>query len=202
MSKTGSVKLHNACAMDKRYQVFISATYADLKEERRAVIQSVIELNCIPAGMELFPAANEEQLQFIKPVIDDCDYYLFIIAGRYGSIGADGVSYTEKEFDYALIRGLHIIAFPHGNPDDITLGKSEKDPALRKKLEEFRTKVCTGRIVKMWKNPHELPGYVAQTLSAAIHNHPATGWVRANRAANEDILAEISELRKRNAKPS
>ncbi|MGC2476640.1 MAG: DUF4062 domain-containing protein [Candidatus Sulfotelmatobacter sp.] len=185
--------------MEKRYQVFISSTYADLKEERRAVIQSVIELNCIPAGMELFPASNEEQLQFIKRVIDDCDYYLLIIAGRYGSVGSDGVSYTEKEFDYAVSRGLPVIAFPHENPDDITLGKSEKDPAFRKKLEEFRKKVCFGRVVKMWKNPHELPGYVAQSLSGVIHRHPAIGWVRANRAANEDILAEINELRKRNA---
>jgi hypothetical protein len=186
--------------MDKRYQVFISSTYADLQEERRAVIQAVIELNCIPAGMELFPAADEEQLQFIKRVIDDCDYYLLIIAGRYGSVGADGVSYTEKEFDYAVKRGLPVIAFPHVNPDDITLGKSEKDPALRKKLDEFRAKVCTGRIVKMWKNPHELPGFVAQSLSGVIHRHPAIGWVRANRAANEDILNEINDLRKRNAK--
>lgn len=188
--------------MDKRYQVFISSTFADLREERRAVIQAVIELNCIPAGMELFPAASEEQLQFIKRVIDDCDYYLLIIAGRYGSVGADGVSYTEKEFDYAVSRGLPVIAFPYENPDDITLGKSEKDAALRKKLEEFRAKVCTGRIVKMWKNAHELPGYVAQSLSGVIHRHPATGWVRANRAANEDILNEINDLRKRNAKLS
>ena len=72
--------------MDKRYQVFISSTCADLKEERRAVIQTVIQLNCIPAGMELFPAADEEQLAFIKRVIDDCDYYLLIIGGRYGSV--------------------------------------------------------------------------------------------------------------------
>ncbi len=78
--------------MDKRYQVFVSSTYADLKEERRAVIQTVIELNCIPAGMELFPAADEEQLAFIKRVIDDCDYYLLIIGGRYGSVDETGIS--------------------------------------------------------------------------------------------------------------
>jgi len=71
--------------MDKRYQIFISSTYADLKEERRRVIQTVMELDCIPAGMELFPAADEEQFEFIKRVIDDCDYYLLIIGGRYGS---------------------------------------------------------------------------------------------------------------------
>jgi hypothetical protein len=65
--------------MDKRYQVFISSTYADLKEERRRVIQTVMEMDCIPAGMELFPAVDEEQFQFIQRVIDDCDYYLLTL---------------------------------------------------------------------------------------------------------------------------
>ncbi len=184
--------------MDKRYQVFISSTYTDLKEERQAVIQAVIGLNCIPAGMELFPASNEEQFEFIRRVIDDCDYYLLIIAGRYGSVAADGLSYTEKEFDYAVGRGLPVIAFPHQNPGDITYGKSETEPARRKKLEQFRTKVCTGRIVKEWTHAHELPGYVAQSLSNAIRLHPATGWVRGNRVASEEILTEINELRKAN----
>src|SRR5271157_912922 len=99
--------------MDKRYQVFISSTYADLKEERRAVIQTVIESNCIPAGMELFPAADEQQLDFIKRVINDCDYYLLIIGGRYGSVDETGISYTEQEYDYAVSRGLWVIALLH-----------------------------------------------------------------------------------------
>lgn len=60
--------------MDKRYQVFVSSTYADLREERQRVIQALMEMECIPSGMELFPAAAEEQLEFIKRGIDDCDY--------------------------------------------------------------------------------------------------------------------------------
>ena len=35
--------------MDKRYQVFISSTYSDLKEERGKVMQTVMSLDCIPA---------------------------------------------------------------------------------------------------------------------------------------------------------
>jgi hypothetical protein len=87
--------------INKRYQVFISSTYADLKEERRYVMQSLMEMDCIPTEMELFPATDEEQWIFIKKIIDDCDYYLLIIGGRYGSITDEGISYTEKEFDYA-----------------------------------------------------------------------------------------------------
>ena len=59
----------------------------------------------MPAGMELFPAANETQWNLIKKVIDDCDYYVLILGGRYGTIGPDGIGYTEMEYRYALESG-------------------------------------------------------------------------------------------------
>jgi hypothetical protein len=185
--------------MDKRYQVFVSSTYADLKEERQHVIQALMEMDCIPAGMEIFPAADEEQWEFIKKVVDDCDYYLLVIGGRYGSTTDDGISYTEKEFDYAVEQGLKVVALIHGAIDDIPFGKSEKDPELREKLLAFKDKVMTGRLVKFWKADSELPGLVALSLTKTIKMYPAVGWVRANHVASEDILSDINNLRKENA---
>jgi hypothetical protein len=43
--------------MDTRYQVFVSSTFTDLIEERREVIQTLMQMDCIPAGMELFPVS-------------------------------------------------------------------------------------------------------------------------------------------------
>ena len=60
--------------MEKRYQVFVSSTYDDLREERAEVIQALLELDCIPAGMELFPAGDDEQWKVIRRVIDESDY--------------------------------------------------------------------------------------------------------------------------------
>jgi hypothetical protein len=88
---------------DRRYQVFVSSTFQDLQDERREVMTALLELKCIPSGMELFPAANEDQWSLIKKVIDDCDYYVVIIGGRYGSVHPKtGISYTEMEYQYAL----------------------------------------------------------------------------------------------------
>lgn len=182
--------------MDKRYQIFVSSTYADLKEERRRVIQALMEMDCIPSGMELFPAADEEQWEFIKRVIDDCDYYLLIIGGRYGSTTSEGISYTEKEYDYAIEKGLKVIAMLHGNPEEIPMGKSETVPELRGRLAAFRDKVATGRLVKFWKSADELPGLVALSLSKTMKMYPAVGWIRANQASNPQLLVEINELRK------
>ena len=132
--------------MEKRYQVFVSSTYADLKEERHHVIRALIEMDCIPAGMELFPASDEQQWEFIKKIINDCDYYLLIIGGRYGSLTLEGISYTEKEYDYAVNIGLKVMALLHEHPDLIAIGKSDTEPYLRDQLQAFRDKVSTGRL--------------------------------------------------------
>lgn len=186
--------------MEKRFQVFVSSTYADLKEERSKVIQTLMEMDCIPSGMELFPAADEEQFEFIKKVIDDCDYYILIVGGRYGSLTSEGISYTEKEYDYSIKLGIKILAFLHSNPDEIPVGKSDIDPVIREKLRLFRDKVANGRLVKFWNKADELPGLLSLSLSKAIKMFPAIGWVRGNgdKTSNEQLLEEINELRKEN----
>jgi len=180
--------------MNKRYQVFISSTYTDLTEERRYVMQALMEMDCIPAGMELFPAADEEQWEFIKKVIDDSDYYLLIIGGRYGSTSADGISYTEREYDYALKKGLYIIRLIHKNLDAIPLGKSEKNPQMQKKLLAFRDKATNGKLAKFWETPDELKMQTVSGLIYAIRNHPAIGFVRANLVPDDSSLLEIRNL--------
>lgn len=184
--------------MDKRYQVFVSSTYADLKDERREVIQALMDMDCIPAGMELFPAADAQQWEFIKKVIDDCDYYLLIIGNRYGSLTADGISYTEKEYDYAISSGQPVLAFVHSKPDSLPVEKSDIAPELRARLDAFRNKVTTGRLVKMWEDPKALPGLVALSLQKTIKTQPRTGWVRASAVSSTDALLEMNDLRKRN----
>lgn len=186
---------------DTRYQVFVSSTYADLRDERGKVIQTLMEMDCIPAGMELFPAADEEQWEFIKRVINDCDYYILVIGGRYGSTTSEGISYTEKEYDYAIEKGLKVLAFIHENPDEIPVCKSDIDPALRVRLAAFRNKVSKGRLVKLWKATEELPGLVSLSLSKTMKTYPAVGWVRADqgqKATIAGLLKQMTDLIKRN----
>ncbi|KXZ67331.1 MULTISPECIES: DUF4062 domain-containing protein [Acinetobacter] len=181
--------------MDKRYQVFVSSTFKDLEEERKHIIQTLMEMDCIPAGMELFPAADEEQWDFIKKVIDDCDYYLLLIGGRYGSLSPEGIGYTEMEYNYAVSKGMKVIALVHGEPNNLAQIKCERDPHLQEKLEQFRARVCTGRLVKFWKNSDQISGIVSLSLSKTIKTYPAIGWVRANLVPSEDTAKEILKLR-------
>lgn len=168
--------------MEKKYQVFLSSTYEDLIEERKEVVQGILECNGIPAGMELFPASSKSQWEVIKRVIDDSDYYLLIIAGRYGSEGKDEdghqVSYTEMEFDYAFKTGKPIITLIHKDPGKIASKYSESSQRKRVKLQKFKDKAMAGRLVNFWDNKDNLKTAVVRSLSQAFITEPATGWVK------------------------
>jgi len=145
--------------MEKRYQVFVSSTYADLREERQEVIQALLELDCIPAGMELFPAADDDQWTLIRKVIDDCDYYIVIVAGRYGSRGPGGKSYTQMEYEYAIEKGKPVIAFLHENPGKIPSDRTENTEEGKAALEAFR-QLTKKKACKFWSSQKELGSVV------------------------------------------
>lgn len=165
--------------MEKRFQVFVSSTYTDLKFERQAIIQALLKLNCFPTGMELFPAANEDQWTQIKRVISECDYYIVIIGGRYGSLASDGVAYTEKEYKYALELNKPILAFLHLDPDEIPYKHTEKSQYGQKMLKKFR-KLVEHKPCSYWKSANELSLKVMHSLLRLIETEPASGWVRAD----------------------
>lgn len=184
--------------MDKKYQIFISSTFADLVEERQAVSRAILDLGHIPAGMEMFPAADVEQLTYIKKVIDECDYYVLIMGARYGSLDESGVSYTEREFDYALENGKTVMVFVHRNPDLISQGKTDKDDSKRKRLEAFIKKASSGRLVQYWENAMELRANAIVSLTKTFSDAPQIGWVRADQIASQSALSDVVKYRDEN----
>lgn len=182
--------------MDKRYQVFVSSTYSDLQDERHEVMQALLELDCIPAGMELFPAANEDQWSLIKKVIDDCDYYIVIVAGRYGSVGKDGLSYTEMEYRYALDTGKPVIGFIHKDPGELPANRCESAENGKARLTSFRDLVKQ-KVCRFWATPADLGSQVSRSLVKLIKSHPGIGWVRGNLVPDESTVEEILSLRRR-----
>jgi hypothetical protein len=128
-------------------------------------------------------------------VIDECDYYILIMGGRYGSLDAEGVSFTEREYDYAVETGKVVLAFVHGDAASIPVGKSDVAPRLVQSLNEFREKVMTGRLVREWTTRENLEPMVLKAVVHATNHFPAAGWVRGDAAASEDILSQINTLR-------
>lgn len=61
--------------MEKKYQIFISSTFTDLRDERQAAVEAILRAGHIPAGMELFTSTNKTQWDVIKKWINESDIY-------------------------------------------------------------------------------------------------------------------------------
>jgi hypothetical protein len=182
--------------MDKRYQVFVSSTFSDLKDERQAVLRAILEIDHMPAGMELFPAADATAWQIITDVIDASDYYVLVIGGRYGSLDGEGLGFTEKEYEYSVQTRKPVIPFLHEAPDNLPRDRTETDPEAWEKLKSFRAKVEGRHTCVYWRSPEDLKAKVIVGLTSATKRFPAVGWIRADKVPTDATVTEILALRK------
>lgn len=177
----------------RKFSIFISSTYEDLKKERQALIGVALENNFIPVGMEQFHAAPTSQWNVITKMIDECDFYLLIIGSRYGSIDElSGISYTEKEYNYAKSKGLPVLVLIK---ESSAITENEKDSGndkydKMKKLDTFRERVKNDKnTVDFFTDLNSLKYAASPTLKNAIdYVDDSAGWVRY-----KDIVDIINE---------
>ncbi len=181
--------------IEKYYRVFLSSTYIDLRDERQAAMQTLLKMNCLPVGMELFPS-GPDVWKLIQELIDKCDLFILITANRYGSISdLDGRSFTEREYLYALEQGKPIRAYPyHGvlpHKTELPLEDLEK----REKLSKFHQQIQR-QIVNPWSNTLELKANIAIDLANLLPTLDG-GWTQQRYGAFEVFADEINALQNR-----
>lgn len=184
--------------MGKKYQIFISSTYLDLIEEREQIIKACLEMGHIPVGMEMFSAADEEQWKIIQRQIDEIDYYVILVAHRYGSTTDEGISYTEKEYDYAVAKGIPVLGFVIDDSAAWPADKVDSDEESKISLVSFKEKIKS-RLVNFWSNKDELHAKFSISLMKAFANNPRSGWVKAEESIGADIMKELSRLSSENS---
>ena len=170
---------------DKRYQVFVSSTSNDLQEERQIVIDALLEASYIPVGMDLFNAVTESSWPIIKRLIDGCDYYIVIVAGRYGyQLRETGKSLTQSEYEYAREAGKQRLAFLHRYPDKISSEHAGRTRIGADELRAFRGMLESELRIKYWeRSGDELARIVVNSLNSEVDQYPQTGWVRGDSPA-------------------
>lgn len=188
----------------KRLQVFVSSTYTDLIAERQAAVEAILTAGHIPAGMELFSAGDESQLDAIKQWIDESDVYLLILGGRYGSIEpTSGKSYTHLEYEYAVSKNKPLFA--------CVVNKAAQEARVKlhgisvveqnepKKLQEFAA-VVTGKLVRFWDDHKDIKISIGETLAQFARRPELVGWSRQSLDLDIAQLAtEISRLSQENS---
>jgi len=181
---------------DKKYQIFISSTYTDLKNERESIIKAILEMYHIPIGMEMFSAEDEDQWEIIRRTIDFSDYYILILGLRYGSTTSDDISFTQKEYEYALEKKIPILTFVLD--ENISLPKDKRDDNLTQ-INKFRNMVLKNqKMADFWKSTDELTKKVSIALMKQIMQKPGIGWIRGDKAISEELSQELTNLSKEN----
>ena len=179
--------------MSVKYQVFVSSTFSDLRDERDQVIKAILEMGHVPVGMEMFSAADEEQWKMIARQIDQSDYYIVLVAHRYGTVTPEGVSYTEKEYNYAVSSKVPVLGFVLDDAAQWPVARIDGDAAARESLELFKEKVKR-KPVSFWKSADDLYGRVSIALSKAFSIQPRPGWIRTTAGPGPEVVAELTRL--------
>ncbi|MCU6160358.1 DUF4062 domain-containing protein [Enterobacter bugandensis] len=191
--------------MKRKLQVFVSSTFTDLIEERQAAVSAILKAGHIPAGMELFTAADRSQMDIIKNWIDESDVYMLILGGRYGSIEpTTGKSYTELEYDYAVDQGKALFAVVI---KEEALEKKVKEHGTDflerdepKSLSEFKKKVLSN-MSSFFEDVKDIRLCVHESLSDFSANRKLKGWVSAGEIIDtHDLAEEIKKLNEENRK--
>lgn len=194
--------------MRVKFQIFVSSTYSDMVNERRALTDAILGLNHIPIGMEVLPAASQTPWDLIRRVIDESDYYILVIRGRYGTIDESGIGFTQKEYEYAQTKGIPTLCFLHKNPESLPANQVEQTAIGKRKLKEFRDALENGpfkKHCKYWTNEDDLCRFAIQALFSAFEMHPRPGMVRRDHDNSElyvriaaSAQAEVEKLKAEN----
>lgn len=186
-----------------RYQVFLSSTFTDLKEERKEVLLELSPPRYITVGMEHFGASSRPPWEVIEKTIEESDYYVLIIGGRYGSlVPGMNISYTEREFLFAKERGIPILAFILPDPEKKVVGvRLEQTPKGKARLKAFVDKVKnSGITVEFWNDSNDLVRKISKSMANEVVTNPQRGWTRGleiGASNNVTLLAQVAPERSR-----
>jgi hypothetical protein len=93
-------------------KVFLSSTYLDLIEHRKAVVQALRTMGEDVEHMEIFGARYEEPTEASLEELDKCDVLVGVYAYRYGTVPeGTKTSVTEQEYLHATKEGISILIF-------------------------------------------------------------------------------------------
>ncbi|MFM0227089.1 DUF4062 domain-containing protein [Paraburkholderia dipogonis] len=170
--------------MDKKYQVFISSTYTDMKAERRVAVEAILDAGHIPAGMELFAASDRSQMEVIRAWIDKSDIFMLILGGRYGSIDPEsGKSYIQLEYEHAVATEKPFFAIyltdEAINNKVKELGTAAIEQNDTMKLNQFRALVKS-KLCSEVSDARDIHRHVQKSINHLAEGRKLEGWVRAS----------------------
>jgi hypothetical protein len=157
--------------------VFISSTYQDLVDHRRAVWKMLKGFNVIIRGMEEFGARTQTPLETCRAEVEQSDVYVGIVAFRAGTIEASSSkSFTQLEYEHALQLKKEILIYLADEENTRLLYKDIDVEVLpREKLEAFKGVLRERHTLATFSSPDDLAEKLKRDLSRYFESSSADG---------------------------
>jgi hypothetical protein len=175
-----------------KYHIFIGSTLDDLKIERREIPRIIMELGHIPVMADYLDLTIKNGEQLLQKTIEECDYFIALAAHKY-ALAEGKNSPLETEYDIAIKKNIPVIALVIDEKARWKASKKEKEPALVKKMEDFKNKLRSG-LCETWLNSTDLCQKCRSLLSLEMNLHPQSGWIRADQMLAPLVANELSRL--------
>lgn len=176
---------------------FISSTFLDLRTERKTVTDLFKRLNIIPQALDTQPASNNSSKSEIIKGIQQSDFVVLIVGGRYGTINnsftdSNAISITQWEYNLALKYNKPIIAMIKNNPTE-TDNNEEKSA----KLELFKKILTHRHSPQYFDNSDELFEKVLHSIIPSYRNSLSKNQsaISSLQNENESLKKEVELLR-------
>jgi hypothetical protein len=159
VSDGGAEVSQAARAMKK---IYVSSTFADLKDERAAVVRAILRLGYHPVAMESYVACDQRPLDKCLGDVRSCAGYVGLIAFRHGFIppGHDK-SITHLEFEEATRAGLMRFVFLLKEGASWPIIRVDPDQS---RVRAFRDCLCREVVVDHFGTTEELEAKVTAAL--------------------------------------
>lgn len=146
-------------------KVFLSSTYADLADYRRAVMDVLQECEILYKGMEFFGATEHTALNTCLRNISDVDRVIVLIGARYGSRPSEkDPSYTESEIREAIKLGKPIQAYFLDLDSVPILAKHVESGQNAEDLKKLKEDITANFTVDTFDSPADIGRILARDL--------------------------------------
>jgi O-acetyl-ADP-ribose deacetylase (regulator of RNase III) len=130
--------------------VFLSSTYLDLVEHRKAIRLQISKRKMLYAGMEDFGAdpSNHPPASVIIEEVKKADVYIGVFGVRYGYIDqATGLSMTELEYREAKSTDKPMLLYVIKDTANVKVSDIEQDNIGREKLKALKEEILKNKVV-------------------------------------------------------
>ncbi len=152
----------------KKYDVFISSTLDDLKEEKQAAIDALNSCGATFRTMEFLNANPVSPLEVSLETVSKCRIYIGIIGFRYGTIPENKkMSYTELEYIKAKEENLARFIYIKSLEATVSAESFEWCPHKLKELKRFRDELEKNfqTTYASFENPDQLKFLIYKDIS-------------------------------------